>query len=60
METKNVKRIVFDLSIALPLFYYLYFIEGYALSKWEAFGIGFTLPILIRLIMWGKDGYKND
>ena len=61
MEIKNVKRIVFDLSIALPLFYYLYFIKGYVPTyKWEPFLIGFMLPIFIRLIMWGKDGYKND
>ena len=60
METKNVKRLVFDLCIALPLFYYLYVIEGYTASKLEAFGIGFSIPILIRLIMWAKDGFQND
>ena len=60
METKNVKRIVFDLCIAIPVLFFIYEIEGYTASKWEAFGIGFTIPILIRLIIWAKDGYKND
>ena len=61
MEIKNVKRIVFDLSIALPLFYYLYFIEGYVPTyKLEPFVLGVMLPIFIRLIVWAKDGYKND
>jgi len=61
MEIKNVKRIVFDLSIALPLFYYLYVIEGYVPTyKLEPFALGVMLPIFIRLIVWAKDGYKND
>jgi hypothetical protein len=60
MGIKIVKRLVFESCIIIPLLCYIQFIEGYELSKWEAFGIGFTLPILIRLIAWAKDGYKND
>ena len=57
---KELKRFVFDLSISIPVLFFIFEIDGYTLSKWEAFGIGFTLPILIKLIMWAKDGYKND
>ncbi len=57
---KELKRIVFDLCIAIPVLFFIYKIEGYTASKWEVLGIGFIIPILIRLIMWAKDGYKND
>ena len=61
MGMKDVKRIAFDFGIIIPLLFYIYYIEGYTpTSKWEPFLIGFMLPIFIRLIMWGKDGYKND
>jgi len=60
MAIKNVKRVVFDLCITIPILFFIFKIEGYTASKWEAFCIGFTIPILISLIMWARDGYKND
>ena len=60
MRIKDVKRAVFDLCIAMTVLFYIFEIEGYTTSNWKAFGIGFTIPILIRIIMWAKNGYKND
>ena len=58
---KELKRFAFDLGIIVPLCFYIYYVEDYVPTyKWEPFAIGFSLPLFIRLIMWGKDGYKND
>lgn len=51
----------FDLAVSISLLYYIFVIEGYEPRySHEPMIIGLCLPICIKLIAWGKDGYKND